>query len=153
MSSEKDLINKAKSLIKDLEINEPSKAEGFEKCETLARMAPLEVIEMIEDPEVKDGVDWLKEAHKTGFPSLIKWREAFAQIIQSLFGEVGGIKKIKRWHELEAVCDEIPESELEELNDDLRKPIEWVKKIHDRTPERRTELINKINEKTEETQE
>lgn len=147
-SGNKNSIENAKKLIEVLEIKNLSKAEKFEKCETLARMAPEEVLELIEDPSVKEGVSWLKEAHKEGFPTLNDWRNAFARTIKLYFEEVGGVDKLKNWHELEAICDEITEEEMEKTDENLRDIIKCIKQIHERTPKRRLELIEKINSET-----
>ena len=103
----KSPIKKATTLIRELGMKELSDAEKYEKCETIARLVPQEVVDLIGDPQVKEGVTWLKKAHGD-IPSLAKWRKAFAQTIQLLFKEAGGTYRIKKWHELEAVCDKSP---------------------------------------------
>lgn len=143
-SKEKDPIEKAEALIRELGIEEPSKAERYEECETIARLAPQEVVDLIDDPQVKEGVNWIKEAHKD-IPDNVKFRKAFAQTIPSLFKEVGGIDRIKRWHELEQICDEISEEELKNVDKNLREAITWVQHIHDSSPERRVEIIKRID--------
>lgn len=146
--NKESMIKKAEDLIRELGIREPSKAERYEKCETAARLAPQEVVDLVEDPEVREGVTWLKEVHKKGFPSLVKWKESFARTIQSLFEELGGVNQVKSWHELEGVCDKISEEELKGVDKNLREAIGWVKHIHDRSPKRRIEVIKKIDEQT-----
>ena len=141
-------MEKATILIRELEMRELSVAEKYEKCETIARLAPQEVVDIIDDPEVKEGVIWLKKAHR-GISSLAKWRKAFAQTIQLLFKEVGGIGRIKKWHELEAVCEKISEEELKNINKNLKEAITWVQHIHDNSPERRLEIMRRINSETE----
>ncbi len=143
-SKEKGPIEKAETLIRELGIEEPSKAGKYEECETIARLAPQEVVDLIDDPQVKEGVNWVKEAHKD-FPDIIKWKRAFTQTILSLFKEVGGIERIKKWHELEQICDEISEEELKNVDKNLREAIAWVRHIHDSSPERRVEIIKRIN--------
>lgn len=143
-SKEKGPVEKAEELIRELEIVERSKAEKYEECETIARLAPQEVVDLIDDPQVREGVNWIKEAHKD-FPDIIKWKRAFVQTLISLFKEAGGIDRIKKWHGLEQICDEISEEELENVDENLREAITWVRHIHDSSPERRVEIIKRIN--------
>ena len=140
----KSPIKKATTLIRELGMRELSDAEKYEKCETIARLVPQEVVDLIGDPQVKEGVTWLKKAHGD-IPSLAKWRKAFAQTIQMFFKEAGGIDRIKKWHELEAVCDKISEEELNNADKNLREAVTWVRHIHDNSPERRLEIIRRIN--------
>ncbi len=140
----KSPIKKATTLIRELGMRELSDAEKYEKCETIARLVPQEVVDLIGDPQVKEGVTWLKKAHGD-IPSLAKWRKAFAQTIQLLFKEAGGIDRIKKWHELEAVCDKISEEELNNADKNSREAVTWVRHIHDNSPERRLEIIRIIN--------
>ena len=140
----KSPIKKATTLIRELGMRELSDAEKYEKCETIARLVPQEVVDLIGDPQVKEGVTWLKKAHGD-IPSLAKWRKAFAQTIQMFFKEVGGMDRIKKWHELEAVCDKISEEELNNADKNLREAVTWVRHIHDNSPERRLEIIRRIN--------
>lgn len=145
MSSEgKNLIERAALLIRELEMGELPDAEKYEKCETIARLAPQEVVDIIDDPQVKEGVTWLKKAHRD-IPSLAKWRKTFAQTIQLLFKEAGGIDRVKKWCELEEVCDKISDEELKNIDKNLRDTIAWVQHIHDNSPERRLEIIRRIN--------
>lgn len=145
MSSEKKSpTEKATTLIRELEVGKLQDAEKCEKCETIARLAPQEVVDLIDDPQVKEGVTWLKKAHRD-IPSLAKWKKAFAQTIKLLFKESGGIDQIKKWHELEAVCDKISEEELKNVDKNLREAVKWVQHIHDNSPERRLEIIRRIN--------
>jgi len=140
----KSPTEKAAKFIRELEMRKLQDAEKYERCETIARLAPQEVIDLIDDPEVKEGVTWLKKAHRD-IPSLAKWRKTFAQTIKLLFKEAGGIDRIKKWHELEAVCDKISEEELKNLDKNLREAVTWVQHIHDNSPERRLEIIRRIN--------
>ena len=140
----KSPIKKATTLIRELGMRELSDAEKYEKCETIARLASQEVVDLIDDPHVKEGVIWLKEAHKN-IPSIAKWRKAFAQTIQTFFKEVGGMDRIKKWHELEAVCDKISDEELNNADKNSREAVTWVRHIHDNSPERRLEIIRRIN--------
>lgn len=143
-SREKSPIEKAEALIRELEIEELSKAEKYEECETIARLAPREVVNLIDDPQVREGVNWIKEAHKD-IPDNAKWRKVFAQTIPALFKEAEGIDRVKKWHELEQICDEIFEEELKNVDKTLGEAIKWVQHIHDRSPERRVEIIRRIN--------
>ena len=140
----KSSAEKAATLIRELKIREFRDAEKYEKCEAIARLAPREVVDLIDDPQVKEGVAWLKEAHGN-IPSIAKWRKTFAQTIQSLFKEAGGIDRVKRWHELEAICEEISEEELKNVDENLREAIKWVQHVHDNSSERNAEIIRKIN--------
>ena len=145
MSSEKKSpTERAAKLIRELEMRKLQNAEKYEECETIARLAPQEVVDLIDDPEVKEGVTWLKKAHGD-IPSIAKWRKAFTKTIKLLFKEAGGINRIKKWHELEAVCDKISEEELKNLDKNLREAVTWVQHIHDNSPERRLEIIRRIN--------
>lgn|GEM_PF-915210 len=145
MSSEKKSpMEKAATLIRELEMRKLQDAEKYEKCETIARLAPQEVVDLIDDPQVKEEVTWLKKAH-IDIPSIAKWKKAFAQTVQLLFKEVGGIDRVKKWHELEGVCDKISEEELKNIDKNLREAITWVQHIHDNSPERRLEIIRRIN--------
>lgn len=144
MSSEKKtLMEKAATLVRGLEIRKLQDAEKYEKCETIARLAPQEVVDLIGDPQVKEGVTWLKKAHRN-IPSVTKWRKAFAQTIQLFFREAGGIDRVKKWHELENACEKISDEELGDVDEGLKKVIKWIQHIHDNSPERRAEVIRKI---------
>jgi len=140
----KSPMGKAATLIRELEMRELPDAEKYEKCETIARLAPQEVVDLIDDPQVKEGVTWLKKAHRN-IPSIAKWRKDFAQTIQLLFKEVGGMDRVKKWHELEEVCEKISEEGLKNVDKNLREAITWVQHIHDNSPERRLEIIRRIN--------
>jgi len=142
-SEKKSPMEKAATLIRELKIREFRDAEKYEKCEAIARLAPQEVVDLIDDPQVKEGVAWLKKAHRN-IPSIAEWRKAFAQTIQSFFKEAGGIGQIKRWHQLEAICEEISERELKNVDKNLREAITWVQHIHDNSSERNVEIIRKI---------
>ena len=137
-------MEKAATLIRELEMRELPDAEKYEKCETIARLAPQEVVDLIDDPRVKEGIIWLKKAHED-IPSIAKWKKDFVQTIQLLFKEVGGMGRIKKWHELEAICDKISEEELKNVDKNLREAVTWVQHIHDNSPERRLEIIRRIN--------
>jgi len=143
-SKKKSPMEKATTLIRELKIREFRDAEKYEECEAIARLAPREVVDLIDDPQVKEGVDWLKKAHGN-IPSIAEWRKTFAQTIQSLFKEAGGIDRVKRWHELEAICEEISEEELKNVDKNLREAITWVQHVHDNSSERNVEIIRKIN--------
>jgi len=143
-SEKKSPAEKAVTLIRELKLREFRDVEKYEKCEAIARLAPQEVVDLIDDPQVKEGVAWLKKAHGN-IPSIAKWKKTFAQTIQSLFKEAGGIGQIKRWHELEAICEEISEEELKNVDKNLREAITWVQHVHDNSPERNAEIIRKIN--------
>ncbi|MEA1904616.1 MAG: hypothetical protein U9M97_01895 [Candidatus Hadarchaeota archaeon] len=143
-SKEGGPIERAEVLIRELGIEELSKAEKYEECETIARLAPQEVVNLIDDPQVKECVGWIKEAHRD-IPDNVKWRKTFAQTIPALFKEAGGIDRVKIWHELEKICDEISEKELKNVDKTLGEAIKWVQHIHDRSPERRVEIIRRID--------
>jgi len=143
-SEKKSPMEKAATLIRELEMRKLQDAEKYEKCETIARLAPQEVVDLVDDPQVKEGVTWLKKAHRD-ILSLVKWRKTFAQTIQLLFKEAGGIDRVKKWHELEEVCDKISEEELKNIDKNSRDAITWVQHIHDNSPERRLEIIRRIN--------
>jgi hypothetical protein len=140
----KSPMEKAATLIRELKLREFRDAEKYEKCEAIARLAPQEVVDLIDDPQVKEGVAWIKEAHGN-VPSIAKWRKSFAQKIQSLFKEAGGMGQIKRWHELEAICEEISEGEMKNVHKNLREAIKWVQHIHDNSSERNAEIIRRID--------
>lgn len=143
-SEKKSPMEKAATLIRELEIGELQDAEKYEKCETIARLAPREVVDLIDDPQVKEGVAWLKEAHRN-IPSIAEWREVFAQTIQLLFKKAGGMDRVKKWHELEELCEKISDEELKNVDKNLREAIIWVQHIHDNSPERRLEIMRRIN--------
>jgi len=143
-SEKKSPTERAATFIRELEMRKLQDAEKYEECETIARLSPQEVIDLIDDPEVKEAITWLKKAHRD-IPSLAKWRKAFAQTTKLLFKEAGGIDRIKKWHELEAVCDKISEEELKNLDKNLREAVTWVQHIHDHSPERRLKIIRRIN--------
>jgi len=145
MSHEKKSpIEKAGALIQELGIKDSSKSDKYEECETIASIAPQEVVDLIDDPQVKEGVTWLKKAHRNVPPSA-KWRKAFAQTIQSLFKEGGGVDRVKKWHELEQVCGKISEEELKNVDENKREAIKWVKHVHDNSTERTVKVIKRIN--------
>jgi hypothetical protein len=141
----KTLIEKAAKLIRELGIREPSDAENYERCEEIARLAPQEVISLIDDPHLKGGLIWLKKIH-SDTPSIVKWRGAFARTIQLFFREVGGVDRVKKWHELEGVCERISEKELKNVDGSLRKAIMLVQRIHDKSAERTLNVVRKIND-------
>lgn len=144
-------LEKAAELIEELELKDISAAETYEKCETVGRLAPSDVVSLIEDSETREGVEWVKSAHKK-IPANTRWRKAFARTIQKLFDKVGGLENIKKWHELEGLCENISEGELGDIDEDLKEAIGRVQKIHDRSPDRRIEITKKINEEVEDTQ-
>lgn len=140
---------RASRLIQELDIDDKEDAEKYEKCETAARLVPREVLETIDNPEQKAEIEWIKESHKKGFPSLDNWRNAFAQEINNLIEDTGGLEKIKKWHRLEAVCEELSEEEIDDIDEENRGRIRAIKNIHDRASQRRIEIIQKINKISE----
>ncbi|MEM2896566.1 MAG: hypothetical protein QXG01_03170 [Candidatus Bathyarchaeia archaeon] len=147
-SEEKNSIEKAATLIRELKIRGLRDAEKYEECEAIARLAPQEILDLIDDPQIKEGIVWLKEAHRN-IPSIVVWRKAFAQTIQSLFKAVGGIHRIKRWHELEGICEEIFEEEPKKVDKNLREAIKWVKRIHNNSSKRNVKILRKIESEAE----
>jgi hypothetical protein len=123
-------IERAATLIRELGIDKLSVVENYERCETISRLAPKEVVDLIQEQHLKRGVIWLKKAHEN-IPSVAEWRREFARTIKLLFDKAGGPQRVKSWHELEAVCDKISEKELKKVDEDLRQAIMWVKHIHD----------------------
>jgi hypothetical protein len=140
---EKGSIKKAAALIRELGINRLSVAKNYERCETISRLAPKEVVDLMDDPQVKKGVIWLKRAHGN-IPSVAKWRKDFSQTIKLLFEDAGGPQRVMKWHELEALCDKIPRGELERVDEKLRKAIMWVQSIHDNSRELILEIMRRI---------
>lgn len=140
---------RAVELIQELEIDSQKDAEKYEKCETAARLASKEVLEKIDNSEEKAEIKWIKESHKKGFPSLDRWRNGFAQELKDLIKVTGGLDGIKKWHELEAICEELAEQKIEKMGDSKRRAIEAIKNIHERSSERRIEILRKINERSE----
>lgn len=143
-------LEKAAELVGELELKDISAAEAYEKCETVGRLAPSDVVSLIEDPKTRGGVEWVKSAHKE-IPANARWREAFARTIQKLFEKVGGLENIKKWHKLEALCENISNEELEGVDEDLKEAIKRVQNIHERSPDRRIEIMKEINEEVENT--
>lgn len=148
MRREAKTLNKAARMIEEVEINELSDAEAYEKSETIGRLAPTDVVDMIKEEGIKEGVNWTKKAHRD-IPDNVEFRNAFVKTIKRLFKEVGGLKNIKKWHELESLCEDISEEELKDADEDLKETIKWVQNIHDRSPERRIELMKEVNEEVE----
>lgn len=143
-------LEKAAELIEELGLKNISAAETYEKCETIGRLAPSDVVSIVEDPETREGVEWLKSAHKD-IPENAKWRKAFAKKIQNLFEEVGGLENIKKWHKLEARCENISDERLENVGENLKKAIKRVQNIHERSSDRRIEVMKEVNEEAEDT--
>jgi hypothetical protein len=138
-------IEKAAKLIRELGIRELSDAENYERCEDIARLAPQEVISLIDDPHLREGLTWLKKIH-SDTPSIVKWRGAFARTIQLFFREVGGVDRVKKWHELEQICERISEEELKKADGSLKKAVRFVQQIHDNSSERTINVVRKIND-------
>ena len=142
-----DSVLKEKKLIDQLKLEDYDAHKKYEKCEIIAGMATPQVIEHIEDTEIKEGVKWLKEAH-SDVPPLKKWRKAFANLIQSLIQERGGSEKVEKWHELEQICGDISEEDLNEMDEKYQKTIREVWGIHGQLKEWRVEVIEEINEES-----
>ncbi|MEM2890617.1 MAG: hypothetical protein QW358_04720 [Candidatus Hadarchaeum sp.] len=86
------ILMKISDLIQELNIKKQADANRYEACETVARLAPAEVVDLINDQELKEGIKWLKNVHGK-IPDVAQWRSSFAITIHSLFNEAGGIKK------------------------------------------------------------
>ncbi|MEM3420677.1 MAG: hypothetical protein QW315_00260 [Candidatus Hadarchaeum sp.] len=140
-------LTKIRALVQELKVKKRTDAEKYEACETIARLAPQEVVNLINDPKLKEGIAWLKDVHKD-MPDVARWTNSFALIIFSLFDEAGGIKKVKKWHALEGLCDKVTEEELKKIDKNLRQTILLIKHVHDRSPEMRLDIIKKINNQT-----
>jgi hypothetical protein len=144
-SRRKAPIEKAAKLIRELGIRKLSDAENYEKCEAIARLAPQEVISLINDLQLREGLTLLKKIH-SDIPSIAKWRGAFARTIQLFFREVGGVDRVKKWHELEGICERISEKELKNVDGNLKKAVTLVQYIHYNSSERMVNVVRKIND-------
>lgn len=145
MRSDGKILKRIESLIRELKVEKRADANKYEGCETIARLAPKEVVDLIDDPKIKEGITWLKRVHGN-IPEVATWRRAFAKTILSLFEEAGGMERVKKWHALEGLCDKVPEKELKKIDKNLREAIMWVKRVHDSSPERRLKIIKKTSE-------
>lgn len=150
MKEETNSLKKAVKMIEELGIKELSDAEAYEKSETIGRLAPTDVVDMIEDKKIKESVDWTKKAHRE-IPDNVEFRKAFVRTIKKLIEDVGGLENIKKWHKLEALCESLNEEEIEEVNEELKEAIKWVQNIHNRSPKRRVQLMREINEEVEDS--
>lgn len=138
------LLERATRLIGeiDLKIEEVDKLED---CEAISAMITSEVLDLIQDPDLKKAILWLKTAHDV-IPSIRRWRRNFAEVTKRLFEKAGGGERVKRYHELEQVCDSLQERDLESLTDArLTETIRAVKHVHDDMLERRINLVKRIH--------
>jgi hypothetical protein len=138
--SKKSLKEEILGTIKEMDLR-PDEVELLEDCEMVTNIIIGEVLEMFDDPEMREDILWLQHEHRT--PNKQRWIN-IVELTKSLWGEAGGGDRIKKYHTIESPCREITEEEIESINDPVaRETIRKIKHIHDNTLERITRVASK----------
>lgn len=116
----------------------PSEIELLEDCEMVTNLAIGQVINMMDNPEMKDDVLWLQERHIV--PNGKRWAR-IAELTERLWNKVGGGERVKKYHSIEASCREITIEEIQSIHDEeVRETILKIRHIHDKPLERLTRI-------------
>ena len=136
MASIADIIK----TIKEIELK-PDEVELLEDCESVTNIIIGQVLELIQDPEMREDILWLQGQHKKA--NTKRWGN-IVELTETLFKEAGGSKRVKRYHEIEAPCREVSMEEIHSIDDpEVRETVLKIRHIHDNMLERMTRTISK----------
>jgi hypothetical protein len=118
----------------------PDEVELLEDSEAVTNIIIGPVLEMITDPDMLEDILWLQDQHRKA--NAQRWRN-IVERTEKLFKKAGGGKRIRRYHQIEAPCREVPLKEIESIEDtELRETVLKIRHIHDNTLERMTRTIS-----------
>lgn len=136
MASIADIIK----TIKEIELK-PDEVELLEDCESVTNIIIGEVLELIQDPKMREDILWLQGQHKKA--NAQRWGN-IVELTETLFKEAGGSKRVKRYHEIEAPCREVSMEEINSIDDpEIKETILKIRNIHDNMLIRMTRTITK----------
>jgi len=119
----------------------PTEVEHLEDCEMVTNLIIGQVLEMMENPEMRKDVLWLQEQHIK--PNRKRWTN-IVELTESLRGKAGGGGRVKKYHSIEESCREISDEDIRSIADPLiRETVKKIRHIHDDPLER----INRIASK------
>ena len=136
MASIADIIK----TIKEIELK-PDEVELLEDCESVTNIIIGEVLELIQDPKMREDILWLQGQHKKA--NAQRWGN-IVELTETLFKEAGGSKRVKRYHEIEAPCREVSMEEINSIDDpEIKETILKIRNINDNMLIRMTRTITK----------
>ncbi|TFH12982.1 hypothetical protein E4H04_12795 [Candidatus Bathyarchaeota archaeon] len=133
-------LSKIVNTIKEIELKS-DEVELLEDCESVTNIIIGQVLEMIQDPEMREDIQWLQRQHSK--PNAKRWRN-IVELTERLFNEAGGSKRIRRYHEIEAPCREVSLEEINSIDDpEVKETVLKIRHIHDNMLIRMTRTITK----------
>ena len=119
----------------------PSEVELLEDCEMVTNLIIGQVLEMMENHEMRKDVLWLQEQHIK--PNRKRWTNII-ELTAGLWEKAGGGDRVKKYHSIEASCREVSNEDIQSIADPLvRETVMKIRHIHDSPLER----INRIASK------
>ena len=133
-------LSKIVDTIKEIELK-PDEVELLEDCESVTNIIIGQVLEFIQDPEMREDILWLQGQHSK--PNAKRWRN-IVELTERLFKEAGGSKRVKKYHEIEAPCREVSLEEINSIDDpEVKETVLKIRHIHDNMLIRMTRTITK----------
>lgn len=136
MTSLKEIVE----TIKEIDLK-PDEVELLEDCESVTNIIIGQVLELLQNPEMREDILWLQSQHSK--PNAKRWRN-IVELTESLFSAAGGSERVKRYHSIEAPCREVSMEEIESIEDpEIKETVLKIRHIHDNMLERMTRTISK----------
>ena len=138
--SEESHKDKVLRVIGEMDLK-PSEIELLEDCEMVTNLIIGQVLEMMEDPEMRKDVLWLQEQHIK--PNRKRWTR-IVELTESLWEKTGGGGRVKKYHSIEELCREISDEDIRSIADpEIRETVVKIRHIHDDPLERITRIASK----------
>lgn len=119
----------------------PSGVELLEDCEMVTNLIIGQVLEMMENPEMRKDVLWLQSQHVK--PNKKRWTN-IVELTESLWERAGGGDRVKAYHSIEAACREISDEDIQSIADpEIRETVTKIRHIHDNPLIRITKITSK----------
>ncbi|MFQ5711660.1 MAG: hypothetical protein ACE5GD_07770 [Candidatus Geothermarchaeales archaeon] len=135
------LVDRAVKLIRAIGLAEGD-VDRFENCEMISDMVTEDMLELVDDRGLVETIKRMRDLHahirRANY-------EVYIEMAKKLFAEIGDRDNVLKYHELEQICQRIRDETLESIDDEnLRKTLISVKRIHDNIAERKAELIRRM---------
>ena len=119
----------------------PSEIELLEDCEMVTNLIIGQVLEMMENPEMRNDVLWLQEQHIN--PNRKRWMN-LVELTEDLWEKAGGGGRVKKYHSIEESCRKISDEDIQSITDlEVREAVKKIRHIHDDPLERITRIASK----------
>jgi hypothetical protein len=119
----------------------PSEIEHLEDCEMVTNLIIGQVMEMMDDPEMRKDVLWLQAEHIK--PNMKRWTR-IVRLTKNFWEKAGGGGRVKKYHSIEESCREISDEDLQSIAEpEVREIVKKIRHIHDDPIERITRIASK----------